>query len=331
MIRSFGFASIIAALLATPALADYDLPDTMSAAIPATPKAEELGPLFIGNGKIIFQDGRSVKLTSMKPTKIPKGMVKAYLLMDAPPSNHADGTPICSQPMKVYVLQVTQVPSSQDNKTILTFRGAPDGTFTSDSPVCEMLAYDGIAPLKEVTLDPSTRDLATADAPAEASADMPAPEESAASSSPGKWNVSVSKNPLDDTKRVVLRLDADSGQSRYGKGVTFLARCQSNKTEAYVIWNDYLGDDSSRMNGWKNVTYRIGDHKAKTARWDISTDHEATFVPDWAGDFLKQMLDQDKLVLQVTPYNESPITAVFDIRGLRAVLPKLADTCNWTF
>lgn len=329
MIRLFGIVGFVTVSLASPALADYDLPDTMSAALPATPKAKELGPLFIGNGKIVFQDGRTVKLTSMKPSTVVEGASAAFFRMDEPPSNNADGTPICSEPMKLYVLQITQVPASEQKETILAFRGSPDGTFTNASPTCAMLAYDGIAPLKEVTLDPATRDLAHVDAPAPA--DPPPAPDTSTQGNPGKWIVSVDKNPLDDTKQVVIGLDADSGMSKYGKSISFVARCLSNTTEAYVIWNDYLGDDSGRMGNWKRVTYRIGDRKAKTARWTVSTDKEATFVSGWAGDFLKQMLDEDKMVLQVTPYNESPVTAIFDIRGLRSVLPELADTCNWTF
>lgn len=43
---------------------------------------------------------------------------------------------------------------------------------------------------------------------------------------------------------------------------------------------------------------------------------------------LKLMLEADQLVVQTTPYNESPVTAVFDIRGLDVVLPELAETCT---
>jgi len=59
----------------------------------------------------------------------------------------------------------------------------------------------------------------------------------------GKWKVSRDKNPIDDTERVVISLIADSGRSSYGQRIIFVARCQSNKTEAYIKWNNYLGDD----------------------------------------------------------------------------------------
>lgn len=148
----------------------------------------------------------------------------------------------------------------------------------------------------------------------------------------GFWRVRVRTNLIDDTSTVTLSLEAETGTSRLGDPITFVARCQSNKTEAYVIWGDYLGDDSRDVSSeWKNVTVRIGEGEARRERWGVSTDHEATFAPNWAGNLLKELLDEDRLVLQTIPYGENPTTAIFDISGLRGVLGELAGTCNWSF
>lgn len=148
----------------------------------------------------------------------------------------------------------------------------------------------------------------------------------------GSWRVNVRTNPIDDTSTVTLSLDSQTGTSRLGDPITFVARCQSNKTEAYVIWGDYLGDDSRDVySEWKNVTVRIGEREAKQERWGVSTDREATFAPNWAGNLLKELLDEERLVLQTIPYGENPNTAIFDISGLRSVLGELAATCNWSF
>jgi Type VI secretion system VasI, EvfG, VC_A0118 len=93
--------------------------------------------------------------------------------------------------------------------------------------------------------------------------DKPQPQSITATGT-GKWKLSRDKNPVDDSERVVIRLSADTGRSRNGGAITFVARCQSNKTDAYIIWNDYLGDDSSSVyQEWKYVTVRIGDNKAQ--------------------------------------------------------------------
>jgi len=138
----------------------------------------------------------------------------------------------------------------------------------------------------------------------------------------GKWRVSVETNPVDDSKTVVLALRADSGKSKWGKPVTLIARCKSNTTELYISWNDYLG-----RNG--EVLTRVGSQDAVTKDWGLSTDSQATFHPRGTISFIKKMKEADKLVAQITPYNESPVTAVFDTAGLENAIKPLRETCNW--
>jgi type VI secretion system protein VasI len=147
----------------------------------------------------------------------------------------------------------------------------------------------------------------------------------------GQWSVSRTVNPIDDTETVILRLTATSGEARWGNPVTFVARCRSNSTEAYVIWGDYLGNDSDTFSSeFKEVIVRIGNQPAQTQRWGISTDKEATFAPSGAVDFLIKMAGSSSLVVQTTPYNENPTTAIFDTAGMSAALAPLADVCSWS-
>ena len=148
----------------------------------------------------------------------------------------------------------------------------------------------------------------------------------------GAWRVRTTTNPIDDTHTVTLSLAAETGTSRSGDPVTFIARCKSNTTEAYVVWGDFLGDDSGDVySEWKRVTVRIGSGQAREERWGGSTDRNATFAPSWAGNLLKELLGEERLVLQTIPYGENPNTAIFDVSGLRGVLGELAETCNWSF
>jgi TonB family protein len=41
------------------------------------------------------------------------------------------------------------------------------------------------------------------------------------------------------------------------------------------------------------------------------------------------MAEAETFLAQVTPYNENPITAIFDTRGMAAALKPLAKTCGW--
>lgn len=138
----------------------------------------------------------------------------------------------------------------------------------------------------------------------------------------GKWQVSSKVNPIDDSKTETLILVADSGQSKWGRPVALIIRCKSNETELYINWNDYLGSSA-------RVLTRIGSEDAVTKNWSLSTDKQATFYPRGIITFIKEMMGANKLVAQVTPYNESPVTAVFDTTGLENAIKPLRETCGW--
>ncbi|MCG6221520.1 type VI secretion protein [Vibrio diabolicus] len=137
----------------------------------------------------------------------------------------------------------------------------------------------------------------------------------------GKWNVRSTINPVDDSKTVTLSLFSDSGQGKWGDRVYLIIRCKSDTTDLYINWNDYLGSEA-------HVLTRIGSAKASTAYWLLSTDKKATFKNKPIS-FIKKMMESNKMVAQVTPYNENPVTAVFDTTGLKSAIAPLRATCHW--
>ncbi|MBY5946837.1 type VI secretion protein [Photobacterium rosenbergii] len=137
----------------------------------------------------------------------------------------------------------------------------------------------------------------------------------------GSWYVSKDINPVDDSQTVTLFLKADSGSNKWGRKVAMVMRCSQNTTDMYINWGEYLGREA-------RVLTRVGSNKAITENWSLSTDSKASFkrkpIP-----MIKQMLGQSKFVAQITPYNESPVTAVFDISGLNNAIEPLRETCGW--
>ena len=133
----------------------------------------------------------------------------------------------------------------------------------------------------------------------------------------GKWYVSVDG----DSKAITLTLNADSGKNRWGKPVYLVARCKNNTTDLYIGWNDYLGREAS-------VLTQVGTNKAITQSWSLSTDKNTTYhnepIP-----FIKELLDSPKLVTQVTLYNKSLVTAVFNTAGLENIIKPLRESCGW--
>lgn len=140
----------------------------------------------------------------------------------------------------------------------------------------------------------------------------------------GKWRVDTEINPLNDTKSVFLTITADKGFSKWNKNITMTARCMNNKTELYINWGSYLGRKA-------RVTTRIGKNKSTTKNWTVSTDSKASFYRGKTISLLKMMAKNEKVVFQITPYSENPVTAIFDIRGLNNALVPLSKTCGWSF
>jgi type VI secretion system protein VasI len=142
----------------------------------------------------------------------------------------------------------------------------------------------------------------------------------------GEWDVKVSVNPIDDSKTVRLLLVAQSGRSSWRGPVTLIARCKSGETDVFIMWRDFLGSDNPR------VLTRIGKQKALETTWSLSTDSTATFHTNPVV-FLKRILwetaESTSLVAQTTPYNENPVTAIWDTSGLVNAIKPLRETCNW--
>lgn len=139
----------------------------------------------------------------------------------------------------------------------------------------------------------------------------------------GKWSVDVKKNPIDDTKTVTLYLTADEGKSQAGEMINLVIRCKSNTTDLIISWWGYLGL------GETSVITRVGNANAEQKMWSLSTNNTGTFYPGSPIAFIKSLMSADKLVAQVTPYNKSPVTAIFDIRGLTEAIKPLQETCGW--
>ena len=147
----------------------------------------------------------------------------------------------------------------------------------------------------------------------------------------GAWIARTSTNPLDDSRTVVARLEAVEGVGGFSRDpISLIARCQSNTTEVYITWHDFLGDDEldNVYSERKRVTYRFPPADAQTEMWGVSTDNDSTFVGSPIP-FLRTLVESERLVVQTTPYNESPSTAIFALTGAEAAISPIAEECGW--
>jgi len=156
----------------------------------------------------------------------------------------------------------------------------------------------------------------------------------------GKWMV-IKKikpigDPIDDTTTIILELESDSGKSVDGEPIILSLRYErihrSETTNVIIVWNDYLKK-------FPEVMFKFGNQEAIHNHSSLSTNNEATFYhedyPGYGGridgapsdsiDFIRELMKVDRLVTQITPYNEIPIMAEFDVRGLKETIEPYND------
>lgn len=141
----------------------------------------------------------------------------------------------------------------------------------------------------------------------------------------GKWQVSVEKSPIDDSTNVYMRVQAEApvGTGYKRAHPSLFIRCMENNTSSFINWGMFLGTDETR------VLTRLDSNAAAERNWSISTDRKAVFRPGDNVAWAQELMRYKKLLVQVTPYGESPVMATFDLTGLSEAIKPLREACHW--
>jgi type VI secretion system protein VasI len=148
------------------------------------------------------------------------------------------------------------------------------------------------------------------------------------SNSMGKWRARSKADPITDIVIASLTLTAESGTSRLGEPVTLHLRCDDSKTEAYINWNSYMTDSAQ-------VTTRVDKNTPQKTEWQSDTSKTVSFYPRLphpeldAQLFVKELTTGTTLIARATPYNEAPITAVWDLTGIMSATKDLRSSCGF--
>lgn len=145
------------------------------------------------------------------------------------------------------------------------------------------------------------------------------------------WDVWKSQSKIDDSVSDLMMLLSDNivneraGTMGYG---TIGIKChQKTTTITFNAGEFFLVDDDD----YGRVTYRLDKEKAKTKRMDVTSDNKALGL--WSNSetipFIKEMFGHDKIIVQITPYQETPATMEFTIKGLEEAIKPLRKACGW--
>lgn len=145
------------------------------------------------------------------------------------------------------------------------------------------------------------------------------------------WRVTTSTSPIDDSTNVQMRIISTTNiAGRFGQSgpATMVIMCMENKSTVYFQLNNLFLSD---IQSYGNVTYRVDKKQAKTRQMKASTDNGALGL--WGGGasipFIKSLFGYEKLLVQVTPFNESPVMVTFNISGVEKKIEPLRKACNW--
>lgn len=146
------------------------------------------------------------------------------------------------------------------------------------------------------------------------------------------WVVRTEVSKLSDKEGVFLTLPSVEPVScRWNQnGKAFLTiRCHEDTTAFYISTDCHMV--SSQYNDYGDVSYRIDSSPAAKLSLEESTDNKS--LGAWSGGkaipFIKKLIPGKKLIVQFTPYNESPKMVEFNIAGLDGVVDPLRKQCGW--
>lgn len=146
----------------------------------------------------------------------------------------------------------------------------------------------------------------------------------------GDWDVTEGVSRLDDSTTIMLTLESAEWSNCWPDNnphVLFL-RCKENTTSAFMTFGGCFMSD---LQGHGRVQYRIDREPAGTKSMLSSTDNEALGL--WHGrrsiPFIKEMFGRQELFVRAVPFNESPVTATYNISGIEEAIEPLREACNW--
>lgn len=151
--------------------------------------------------------------------------------------------------------------------------------------------------------------------------------------STGKWGRSSSTSSFDDSRTVVLTLEAENSISGWpGKTKTpdLILRCKENKTEAYINVGMRGKPEFGEYGQKTGVQMRARYDKGEPYEYLMgeSTDGEALFFEKPIEE-IKFMMKHASMVAEFIPFNSSPAEIHFDLTGLEDAVKPLREACGW--
>ena len=103
-------------------------------------------------------------------------------------------------------------------------------------------------------------------------------------------------------------------------------RCLAGVTDVFVLTDSAAKVEGTQDHRTVQVSFDGAPQRAE--RWVESADYDALFAPDGQA-MARQIAASRTLRFGFTPYNASPATVEFDLRGFERLLDSVAKSCRW--
>ena len=146
---------------------------------------------------------------------------------------------------------------------------------------------------------------------------------------PGKWKVSESINEFDDSRQVILRLDAEEkvegwiGSSR----PELIIQCTEGETNVIVRLGMQASVEPSNFQK-HTVRVRLDDGEAREILTSEGTDSENLFFPNGQA-FAQELTEHDVMLFGFTPFEADPQSTTFILTGIADAIVPLREACGW--
>lgn len=143
-----------------------------------------------------------------------------------------------------------------------------------------------------------------------------------AAHNPGSWFIQTEVDPFDDTLTTFIGVNAEEeGNPLSGRRHQLVIRCRGSELSAWISWQSRTGDESPR------IRRRIGDHRARTDQWFLSTSGNNTFYPHDPTGFVRNLMEADRFIAQLASGPSAGEIATFNIKGLEEAVEPIKQDC----
>ena len=104
-----------------------------------------------------------------------------------------------------------------------------------------------------------------------------------------------------------------------------VVRCVGRRTDVFVFTDSAIAMEAQDPD--HTVRIRLDDGPDRVERWPDSSSHDALFAPDGRA-LLSELSGARVMTFGYTPHNSAPVTAHFDVAGLRERLGSAARHCQ---